>query len=127
MKRIKAYAGAFASLIGTIAGCGDAIECGQANLIVIRSPGASVEADGDPVLAGMQADVEVRTTLPEGADVTLAATVGSAVVATGTAIVDAAGEATFADVTLPSGSVRLEVAGNDDCGTVSDSIDVDVF
>jgi hypothetical protein len=108
-------------------GCGDAIECGPADVIVIRSPGESVEVDGDPVLAGIQADVEVRTTLGEGTDVGLVATVGGAVVATGAAIVDAEGDATFEGVTLPSGSVRLEVTGEDECGTVTDGIDVEVF
>ena len=103
--------------------CGDGIECPSDIIVTISSPGnaSTVTGDSDPDLPGIQANVEVQSTLKEGDVVTL--TIGTNIL---TATADAAGNATFANVTLDVGVVVLTVRGTSACGTDDDIATVTV-
>ena len=111
-----------------IGGCGDGPICQSESLVIIRSPQGALIADGDPGTDGIQTDVEVRTTFPRGA--TLMLTVHDAddeLTATATAQTDGDGNATFTDVTIPSGGATVRVSGDAGvCGTDEDEVTVTI-
>ena len=116
-------------LVALAAGCDDRIACPGPIAVVIQTPTAAVLDDRDPASAGVQADVRVRTTLPEGARVALeVATPAGEVVATASGAVDASGAVTLAGITLPVPRAVLRATGADElCGAGEDEVTVDVL
>jgi hypothetical protein len=110
-----------------VAGCGDELLCPDSPLIVIESPRTTVTTDADPDAPGVQVDVRVQSNLVAGTSVTLTATdAAMAPVAMASGVVDTDGNAVVAGVTLPNGSLTLEVSSTDRCGASSDRVTVDV-
>ena len=119
-----------ALMLTAAAGCGDGPICPSDVVVVLESPAAGGtvtsaddQSSGDP---GIQVNVQARSNLKAGAAVSLVVTSSSGAVATYDDTTDGEGDVNFTGVTLPAGSVNLEVSTSSDCGTASDSGDVTV-
>ncbi|MBK9034451.1 MAG: hypothetical protein IPL61_24820 [Myxococcales bacterium] len=112
------------AVLTAAAGCGDGPICQVESLVYITSPQGPIIADSDPGTDGVQTDVTVRSTFGRGTEVTLTVhDETDAVVATLTAATNADGDATFADVTIPSAGATLRVeADAGQCGSDSDEV-----
>lgn len=115
-----------AALSALTAGCGDGPICQSATLVVIASPGGAIVADSDPRTDGVQQDVEVRTTFPAGATITLTVvdpTARDVQTLTEPTLED--GSVTFTDVTIPAAGATLRVTGDAGvCGHDEDTVTV---
>lgn len=119
------------SLAVLAAGCGDGPICPSELVMVIQSPAdgstLSEATDDDPIAAGVQTSVAVRSNFDSGAEMTLTVTDDlTGAVSLHEATADANGTASFSDITLPSGPVTLFAEGASDCGTANDESKVDV-
>ncbi|MBZ0231870.1 MAG: hypothetical protein K8M05_05925 [Deltaproteobacteria bacterium] len=110
------------TLAALVAGCNDGPICQVEALVVIDEPGGVITEDVSTAIDGIQTDVRVRTTFPEGTPLTLTVEDddGNAL-STLTAEADAQGNAVFEDVTIPSAGADLRVNGDaGDCGRDED-------
>lgn len=123
--RALAALGALAALLPA---CGDGPICQTEALVFIVEPSGLVSGDSNATIAGVQTDVEVRSTF--GRDATLTLTVedeDGRVLETATATTDEQGNATFADVTIPPGGAELRVRGDaGECGRDEDVRHVEI-
>ncbi|MGE0550284.1 MAG: integrin alpha [Kofleriaceae bacterium] len=106
-------------------GCGDPPLCQSEVFVALQI--SQIGTDVDAVAEGVQADIRVRTSLPNGTEVTLEALDSAgAVTTTTTAAVDAHGNAMFAAVTVPTPTTTLRASVHTVCGDGSDELTVDV-
>ena len=111
---------------GVGAGCGDAPVC-QSEVFVAFAQ-TVIASDLDAVAPGVQTDVQLRTSLRAGEQVTLEVVDGTGtVVATLDQSVNDEGEAVFTGVSVPEPRVVLRATGRGTCGEGHDEITVDVL
>jgi hypothetical protein len=108
--------------------CGDELLCPTPALLLIDSPTTVVSGDSDDALPGVQTEVAVRSTLPEGSVVELIVRDEAEVETVRmSSTVGEAGDLTFVDVTVPLGRIEIEATtASDRCGRSSDVVALDV-
>jgi hypothetical protein len=102
------------------AGCGDGPICPSELVAIINAP-----TDGAELTTSLT-DVTVRSNLKKEGELTLIIT-GPSGTGELTAKTDENGNATFSDVNLPSGAVKLQLSAQSECGTVQTETAVNVF
>ncbi len=133
MKTISSFALlAFVASAIALVGCGDGLACPSNLVVVIQSPAdgttVTIAADLDPNIAGIQANVEIRSNVSSGTALTLNVTDDTTGdVAQHTVFVDSSGGATFTSVTLPEGPVTLSTEGSSACGLATDTAAITVI
>jgi hypothetical protein len=96
--------------------------------VVIQSPTAVIALDGDAKAAGIQTDVQVRSTLLPNEEIELIVldAIG-AEVGRRTLPASAGGMTVFAGVTMPLPHASLRVTASSTCGLAGDAAEVDVI
>lgn len=106
-------------------GCGDAPICPSDVFVAIQTSEIVTDVDADA--EGVQADVEVATSLAADELVALEVRNGDRVLDTRETTVDAAGHARFEAVLVSSPSTTLRVALSTECGVATDERTIEVL
>src|SRR5689334_12215740 len=115
------------SALGVV-GCNDSILCESSPLVMIQSPTSTLSVDVDPVAAGVQTDVRVRSTLLVDEPLELIVLDGSGTeVQRVTKPADVDGAVVFSGVTVPAPHATLHAVGKGACGSGEDEVKIEVI
>jgi hypothetical protein len=112
-----------AIVLAAAAGCGDGPTCPSDIVVVIESPRGNLIDDASSA-DGVQTDVDIRSNLLAGDELSLVVSMGDADIATYATTADQDGRARFAQITVPTGLITLRVSASSACGEGEDSVAV---
>ncbi len=124
LKHTKWISGFLASsALAVFGACGDGPICPSELVVVIQNPNIT---DLNATEAGTQVDVTVRSNFHAGDPFVLTITDENNAVSQFNSSADASGNVVFSNITLPGGTVTLKAEGDSDCGTGSDTTDLQI-